>query len=198
MSAAVKERIFEPFYTTTGKDKGTGLGLSATYGTIQQHNGSITVESELNKGTCFTLLLPANQNQVIDTQKEPAEIADISMANILIIDDEEIILETVSEMLKTLNCHVSIASNGPDGIAIYRENPLNYDIIILDKIMPLMNGKDVYLELQKINPQVKVILASGYSDEQAQEILDLGVADFIRKPYTISDLSKILSKQLQR
>jgi len=194
MSEEVQQRIFEPFFTTKGKDKGTGLGLSATYGTIQQHNGHISVNSKLDQGTAFTVLLPANKKATLSIENTLDTLTDIRSTRVLIIDDEEIILETVSELLEALGCKVKTSNNGADGVEIYKANPSSFDIVILDKIMPGMGGKEVYIELKKINPKIKTVLASGYSNEQAQDILDLGVSGFIRKPYTMAALSKLLSE----
>jgi len=115
-----------------------------------------------------------------------------------LIDDEEVILFTVGEMLTTLNCEVTTASDGEKGVEIFKQNPDGFDVVILDKIMPRMNGLEVYLKLKEIKEDVKVILASGYSEEQAQEILDMGVSAFIRKPYTMSILSENLSKLINK
>lgn len=198
MSSEVMERIFEPFFTTKDKDKGTGLGLSATYGTIQQHSGSITVDSEQGKGSVFTILLPASHENVLGDREKGQTLSDISSTRILLIDDEEVILFTVSEMLNAMNCAVETASDGYKGIEIFKQDPEKFDVIILDKIMPRMSGLEVYLKLKEIKDDVKVILASGYSEEQAQQILDTGVSAFIRKPYTMSILSETLSKILEK
>ena len=192
----VIERIFEPFFTTKSKNKGTGLGLSATYGTVQQHSGVITVESTLNEGSCFTIYLPASKEQESAYDKTSEKPCDLNGKNILIIDDDEIILLTAKEILKQLGCHVTAFASALKGIEHYRQNFEGIDIVLLDKIMPEMNGLEVFKELKKINPHVKVVLASGYSEEQAQELLDEGVKAFIRKPYTISALSKELYNQL--
>ena len=197
MTQEVKERIFEPFFTTKGKDKGTGLGLSATYGAIQQHSGAITVDSELGKGSTFIMYLPASIEKNILQTTESDKPEDLTGTNILIIDDEEIILITASEILKELGCHVTAVSSGIKGIDFYKEKHNDIDIVILDKIMPEMNGLEVFRELKKIEPDVKVVLASGYSEEQAQDLLNEGVKAFIRKPYTASALSKELSYQLK-
>ncbi|MCM8540640.1 MAG: response regulator [Lentisphaeraceae bacterium] len=198
MSKEVMERIFEPFFTTKEKDKGTGLGLSATYGTIQQHGGAIVVDSELGKGSSFTILLPASQERSLDDFQHGRKLNNLSSTRVLLIDDEEVILFTVSEILNALNCKVTTASDGQKGIDIYKANPDEYDIIILDKIMPRMNGMEVYLKLKEIKEDVKVILASGYSEEQAQDILDAGVSAFIRKPYSMSTLSENLAKLINQ
>jgi CheY-like chemotaxis protein len=197
MPQEVMERIFEPFFTTKDKDKGTGLGLSATYGAIQQHSGHISVESTLGEGTTFTLLLPSSQEKTIFNNVDN-KIADISSSRILIIDDEPIILFTVSEILRELGCQVETAEDGPKGIEIYEKNPDLFDIIILDKIMPRMNGLEVFYKLREIKDDVKVILASGYSEEQAQQILDSGVKAFIRKPYTMATLTKVLAEHIHK
>ena len=198
MSREVMERIFEPFFTTKEKDKGTGLGLSATYGTIQQHGGAIHVDSNIGEGTSFTILLPASQERSLDDFQSGRKLNNLSSTKVLLIDDEEVILFTVSEILKALNCKVTTASDGQKGIDIYKENPDEFDVIILDKIMPKMNGMEVYLKLKEIKEDVKVILASGYSEEQAQEILDAGVSAFIRKPYSMSTLSENLAKLINQ
>lgn len=196
MPQEIKERIFEPFFTTKSKNKGTGLGLSATYGTIQQHSGAITVDSKLEHGSCFTIYLPASTEKKDIQELSSDSPADLSGKRILIIDDEEIILLTAKEILKQLDCNVDTFPSALQGIEYYRNNSEKIDIVILDKIMPEMNGLEVFKKLKEINPEVKVVLASGYSEEQAQDLLDEGVKAFIRKPYTISALSKELYNHL--
>ena len=196
MSPEILEKIFEPFFTTKGKYKGTGLGLSATYGAIEQHCGHIAVDSTLNEGTTFTIFLPTSQKRSIT--KNDIAIADIKSTRVLLIDDEPIILFTVSEILKELGCGITTAEDGPTGIDIFRKDPDAFDVVILDKIMPRMNGFEVYKKLKEIKTDVKAILSSGYSDEQAQEMLDHGVQAFIRKPYTIATLAQALADQVSQ
>ena len=193
MSQEIMERIFEPFFTTKDKNKGTGLGLSATYGAVQQHNGHIYVESTIGEGTTFTLLLPASQEKAI-TKDEETKIEDFTETKVLLIDDESVILFTVSELLTELGCEVETAQEGLKGIEIFEKDPDSFDVVILDNIMPHMNGLEVFRKLREIKDDVKVVLASGYSEEKAQTLLDSGVKAFIRKPYTMATLAKVLGE----
>ncbi len=197
MDSALLTRIFEPFFTTKSAEEGTGLGLAAVFGTVQQHKGSITVSSELGTGSTFTILLPlANDVKTNRISQSPINHGD---GCILIVDDEEIMRETASSLLRELGYAVLLAENGKQGAEIYAENHTNIDLVILDMIMPEMNGRDCFHEMHKINPQVNAILTSGFAQvEDIQEMLDSGLVSFIRKPYRSAQLSKVVQETLQK
>jgi len=200
MDEKTKERIFEPFFTTKEMGRGTGLGLATVYGIIRNHNGFINVYSEKGQGTTFNIYLPASPRKEtkdrIEATDSTAEIAK-GTETILIIDDESMILNVGKEMLKTLGYTIHTAQDGPTAIAFYKEAPESIDLVILDMVMPEMGGGEVFDKLKIINPQVKVLLSSGYSlNGQASRIIDRGCVGFIQKPFTILDIARQLRKIL--
>lgn len=189
MDEATKQRIFEPFFTTKEMSRGTGLGLASTYGIIKNHNGFINVYSEKGRGTTFNIYLPASQKEVAEA-KEPVVPALRGTETVLLVDDEKIIRDVGNDMLHYLGYTVLIAESGSEAISIYSKNQSGIDMVILDMIMPDMNGQETFQRLAEINPDVNVLLSSGYSiNGQAQEIMARGCKGFIQKPFNLEDLS---------
>jgi len=196
MDESTKQRIFDPFFTTKEMGRGTGLGLATVYGIIQNHEGFITVYSVKGKGSTFTIYLPASGKKVTEEKILPEEILK-GHETLLLVDDEEIIIDVGKEILETLGYKVFIARSGREAIEKYRKNHDTIHMVILDMIMPDMGGGDTYGAFKEINPNVKVLLSSGYSiDGQATEIMDRGCNGFIQKPFTIKSLSKKLREIL--
>ncbi|MEE9910827.1 MAG: PAS domain S-box protein [Deltaproteobacteria bacterium] len=192
MDAQTRERIFEPFFTTKRPDKGTGMGLASVYGIIKNHGGFITVESEPGKGSTFRIFLPASsQNKLSEENISREEQPLTCRENILIVDDELSNVFPTKELLKNLGYRVTAVGSGQEAITIYTEKRQEFDLVILDMIMPGISGGKTFNALLEINPAVKVILSSGYSvDGEAQQIMDRGCRGFIQKPFRILDLSK--------
>lgn len=198
MDEKTKERIFEPFFTTKEMGRGTGLGLASVYGIIKNHNGFINVYSEKGQGTTFNIYLPVSARKEITQQKEnqSAEIVG-GTETILIVDDEAMIINIGREILKTLGYTILTAQSGPAALDIYRQSEIKIDLIILDMVMPEMGGGDVFDKLKKIDPDVKVLLSSGYSlNGHASKIIDRGCVGFIQKPFTIREIASQLRKIL--
>jgi PAS domain S-box-containing protein len=198
MDKKTKERIFDPFFTTKGLAKGTGLGLASVYGIIKAHGGYIDVYSEKGQGTTFKIYLPASEEkEVIEKEKLPEEVSK-GKETVLLVDDEEMILDVGQELLKTLGYKVLIAEGGKEAIDIYKTNKENIDIVILDMIMPVIGGGEVYDRMKEIEPKIKVLLSSGYSiNGQATEILKRGCSGFIQKPFTMKELSQNIRDVLE-
>jgi PAS domain S-box-containing protein len=190
MDETTRKRIFDPFFTTKEMGRGTGLGLASAYGTIKNHGGFIDVYSEQGKGSTFNLYLPASGKKVIEEvelSKDVLKGAEI----VLLVDDEDMIIDVGKPMLEKLGYNALIAKSGKDAIEIYKGQKDQIDIVILDMIMPEMGGGDTHDRLRKINPEIKVLLSSGYSvDGQATEILERGCDGFIQKPFSMKDLSQ--------
>jgi len=185
-----QKRIFEPFFTTKEMGRGTGLGLASVYGIVKNHGGYINVYSEKNQGTRFTIYLPASEKEVIDEQ-EPLSAIMKGTGTILLIDDEEMIIDIGEELLMELGYKVLIAKSGLEAINIYGDNSESIDLVVMDMIMPGMGGGEAYDRLKKINPEVKVLLSSGYSiNGQASRILERGCDGFIQKPFHMKQLSE--------
>ncbi|MBN2442867.1 MAG: response regulator [Spirochaetales bacterium] len=198
MDKKTMDRIFEPFFTTKSEGKGTGLGLAATYGIVNEHKGEIYVESTLNKGTVFTIVLPIAVDTISDTKKKERKQIESGEGCILIVDDEYIIRSATSKLLEKTGYEVLTAEDGMEAIEIYKKNMNSIDIILLDLIMPHKSGKDTYYELKAINSDVKIIISSGYTpDINTEDLLKAGARGFIKKPYKWEELAIIIKKVLQ-
>ncbi len=195
MTQKVKENIFEPFFTTKGEGKGTGLGLATVYGIVKNHGGHINVYSEPGEGTTFTLFFPVSEKDIKKIEKKDGLIK--GDATILVVDDEKDVRKLAKKMLSGLGYNVIVAENGKEALIIYKAEKENIDLVLLDMIMPELAGRETNLELRKINPDIKVLLSSGYSrNGMAGEILEEGVSGFIQKPFTLVELSKKISEIL--
>jgi CheY-like chemotaxis protein len=192
MDKETQERIFEPFFTTKKMGRGTGLGLASVYGIVKNHGGCAEVQSREGEGTAFTIYLPASKQKASRTE-EPQPQALQGSGTILLIDDEEMILHVGKEMLGKIGYRVMTASSGKEAIEIFSTFSGRIDLVLLDMIMPEMNGAEVFEKLREIHPRIKVLLCSGYSiDGKAGELLKKGCRGFIQKPYTLSKLSQTL------
>lgn len=188
MDGSTKQRIFEPFFTTKEKGKGTGLGLSMVYGVVKNHGGFVNVYSESGEGSTFKVYLPLSGKPEIMESVVETEMAR-GHEVVLVIDDEEAIRQVASDILGSYGYRVRLAVDGEEGVAVYRSQAKQIDLVILDMVMPRQGGRDTFIKLQKINPQVRVLFSTGYSqNEKVNEILALGVRGFIQKPYQIRDL----------
>jgi PAS domain S-box-containing protein len=191
------ERIFEPFFTTKEVGKGTGLGLASVYGIIKNHNGIIRVYSEKNYGASFNIYLPAsNLEEMVDTEVNSELLK--GNETILLVDDEEGTILVEKLMLEELGYTVFPVRSGRQAIDLYKENITGFDLVALDMIMPEMNGKDTFDELKKINPNVRVILVSGYGlNKPIQELMKSGCMGYIQKPFDIVQLSQRIREALE-
>jgi len=190
MDKATLERVFEPFFTTKEMGRGTGLGLASAYGIIKNHGGIIIVSSEKGKGATFNIYLPASEREVFK-EKELSEDILKGAETILLVDDEKMILDVGKELLKKLGYKVLVAKGGKAAVELYESNNEEIDMVILDMIMPHMGGGDTYDLMKTINPNIKILLSSGYSiDGQATEIMKRGCNGFIQKPFDMKGLSQ--------
>ena len=190
MDKAIRERIFDPFFTTKRMDRGAGLGLASVYGIIKNHGGFIDVYSEKGIGTTFKIHLPTSEKEPVK-EKNVYEKVLKGTETILFVDDEDIIIRVGKDMIESLGYEVLIAENGKEAIEIYKKNMDKIDMVMLDIIMPVMDGGETYDKLKEINPDIKVLLSSGYGiNGQATEILDRGCNGFIQKPFNMRALSK--------
>jgi len=186
MEEATRKRIFEPFFTTKDIGKGTGLGLALVFGVVENHNGFIDAESEPGKGTRFTLYLPTAELPVETQSLQTTGYADLpgGTEKILFIEDEELIQGFVKSLLESKGYTVIVAGDGVEGLKLYLENHKNIDLIISDIGLPKMSGNEVFMKIRQHNPNMRIILASGYIDPSTKEELEsVGAAHFIQKPY---------------
>ncbi len=197
MDEATQQRIFEPFFTTKEMGRGTGLGLASVYGIIKNHGGFINVYSEKGVGTTFNCYLPASKDQVLEQEKVLYKTVLKGSETILLVDDEDLIIDVSQDILKLLGYNVLTAKDGKEAMQAYKKNQDKIDMVILDMIMPGMNGGEVYNKMKEINPDIKVLLSSGYSlNEQSAEILERGCNDFIQKPFNMMDISEKIRRIL--
>jgi len=198
MDQKTQKRMFEPFFTTKPQGEGTGMGLASVYGTVVNHHGAIEVESEVGRGAAVTIYLPLAE--VPEQKKTETAVRTASPrpdARILLVDDEEPIRVTTSEMLRNRGFRVDTCRDGDEAVDCYRKSWQHIDLVILDMAMPAMDGRDAFIAMRRINPEVKAILATGYSlDCRSQEILDQGVRAFIQKPFHIDQLVETVTRTL--
>ena len=189
MDNATRLQIFDPFFTTKEKGRGTGLGLASAYGIIKNHGGMITVYSEIGHGTTFNIYLPASDKKVHQEVRVEGGLIKGS-ATILLVDDEEMIMEVGQIMLEKLGYRVVAARGGQEAVKVITDMGAEIDLVILDMIMPGMDGGKTFDRIREVQPGVPVLLSSGYAmNGQAFEIMQRGCNGFIQKPYNISELS---------
>lgn len=193
MDSQVVERIFDPFFTSKDPDVGTGLGLAMAYNIIKQHKGMINVYSEPDMGSTFNIFLPQADRVTLLPAESVSNFEFGSYAgHILVIDDEDIIRETAKGLLEALGFDVLVATGGDEGIALYKEHGDKIRAVLLDMAMPKKSGKDVFLELQQIDKEIKVVLSSGYrQDRRVEDTMRLGVDAFIQKPYSLVQIKEV-------
>jgi PAS domain S-box-containing protein len=188
MDAATMEKIFDPFFTTNEVGKGTGLGLASAYNIIKNHRGFIDVSSVLSEGSTFEIYLPSSSKQVQAPILQSTK-PHTGTESILVVDDEEEILEVVSSMLEMLGYDVFRAEGGQEALTALRENPA-IKLVVLDMLMPGMDGVEAFTELKKISKDLKIILSSGFSvKDKMAENLAQGCNGFLSKPFNLVELS---------
>ncbi|SFM86103.1 hybrid sensor histidine kinase/response regulator [Thermodesulforhabdus norvegica] len=193
MSREMLDRIFEPFFTT--KEKGTGLGLSTVYGIVKGSGGNIWVYSEPGRGTTFKIYLPqaekADRPKLLRAECRSTEFCkDVSGKHILVVEDEDLLRKFLEEVLNRIGCKVTVAADPKEAISLVEEKGLRPDLLLTDLIMPRMNGKELAYYLKSIQPNLKVIYMSGYTDNS---VSNYGMAEFdegfLQKPFTVEELA---------
>jgi PAS domain S-box-containing protein len=199
MTPEVQKRIFEPFYTTKGPGRGTGLGLAMVYGIVKNHGGHIDVYSEVGLGTTMRVYLPGTWGTIEEKRRSETMASSDRRATILLIDDEEMVRELGREILEAYNYSVIVAAHGREGVRIFREHRDNIDLVILDMIMPEKGGRQVFREIRAMKPGVRIVLCSGYGQEQSfDELLDDGAVGFLQKPFQHSELVVKVEEALKK
>ncbi len=198
MESEVLDRIFEPFYTTKKSGEGTGLGLAMVFGIVKNHRGDITCHSEPGVGTTFKICFPV----ITGDKKKPevsasGEFAALGTETILLVDDEDLIADLGKRILTKSGYPVLTASNGQEALRVYMKEKAVISLVIVDMIMPVMGGKECLYKLLKINPEVKVLIASGFvPDAETREAIETGAKGFVSKPFHVDKLLRAVREAL--
>jgi len=195
-----RKHIFEPFFTTKRAGEGTGMGLAAAYGTARMHRGTLVADGESNPGATFHFYLPlAEGRAALADEETPLPRSADQPARVMLVDDEEVVRRAVGMALRELGHTVTVCEDGVSAVDEYRLGWREIDVVVLDMVMPDLTGKQTFLKLREINPDARVILASGYSiDQEAQEGLDAGAVAFVEKPFKVAALSRRISEVVSR
>ncbi|MGE5252999.1 MAG: GAF domain-containing protein, partial [Planctomycetaceae bacterium] len=198
MDEEVKKRIFEPFFTTKPVGEGTGLGLSVVYGIVKSHKGNITVFSEPGKGSVFKVYLPKAITGFAEETEAPQPIPR-GNERILFVDDEEIIVQSVRNMLERLGYKVTTVTDSEDALKLFSAKPSEFDLVMTDQTMPGMTGEDLGKEVMRLRPGIPVILCTGYSDlVSSEKALTMGFQGFIMKPFTLRESAELVRRMLDQ
>jgi PAS domain S-box-containing protein len=198
MDAATQRHIFEPFFTTKGLGKGTGMGMASVYGTVENHHGAIQVESEPGSGTTITMTFPFTV-ALGESSEEPRMEVPTMGGRILLIDDDHGVADSMSTMLRRKGYETTVCLSGREGVLEYERTWTDVSLVLLDMIMPEMSGLETLRALKSLNPDVRVVLISGYSFSEAmEEMKDVGAAGFLVKPITSKDLLRTISEVILR
>jgi CheY-like chemotaxis protein len=199
MTPETRKRIFEPFFTTRGIGKGTGLGLAVVFGVVQTHKGFIDVESELGKGTTFRLYLPVSEVAEPISVKDEETLEEIPGGTemLLVVEDEEMLMASLQMVLVEKGYKVLSAEDGLTALKIYQERENDIALVLTDLGLPNMTGLEVCQRIKKINPNERMILATGYLDpEMKSEFLKAGIQHFLFKPYDLKQVLKVVREVL--
>jgi len=196
MTQEVKDKIFDPYFTTKGAGKGTGMGLSIVHGIVKSYGGFITLSSKLGKGTTFNVFLPVvNEEELPD--KEATEQIPIGMERILFIDDEDILADMGKTMLERLGYHVTVRQSSLEALEIFQNQPDQFDVVISDQTMPGMTGVDLAQRMLQIRPDIPIILCTGYSSTISEKkAKSFGIREFALKPVQKKDIAMLIRKVL--
>jgi len=195
----IKTRIFEPFFTTKEQGKGTGMGLAVAHGIINSHKGIITLESELHKGSIFTILLPELAGQAHSINRRPKPVKDIQTGRekILFVDDEPLLLDLGKKVLESLSYNVTEMNNSIEALELFQRDPEKFDLVITDQTMPKMTGHELAKKLIEIRPDIPIILCTGYSQTVSPEVAyATGIKEYLEKPVSKKNFAEAIRSVL--
>jgi CheY-like chemotaxis protein len=193
----LKDRIFDPYFTTKEKGVGTGLGLAVVQGIVQNHGGAITVESAAGEGTRFDVYLP---RATIEIKSKIKTLKAIPSGNekVLFVDDDVTLADLGGKLLSTLGYQVVTQSDPRRALEVFRESPNRFDLVITDMIMPGLTGDALAREVTKHRPDIPIIVCTGFSDSvDADQLAKVGIRGILRKPITIHKLGQVIRQALE-
>ncbi|HET6429959.1 MAG TPA: ATP-binding protein [Phycisphaerae bacterium] len=194
MDAKLQQRIFEPFFTTKSAGKGTGLGLASVYGCVRSHAGAIDVYSELGRGSTFKVLLPLAETEAGPPSPQAGRPIK-GAGNILLVDDEDVVRNFTARALRGLGYTVTPAADGVEAVEVFGEAEGHFDAVVLDLIMPKLGGEDAFRLMKEIDPNVRVLVATGFSQPGViDSLLRQGVVAVLIKPFSIENLSREIAR----
>jgi len=197
MNQSIQKKIFDPYFTTKEKGKGTGLGLAVVYGIMQEHKGDIKVYSEEGKGSTFNVYLPlmkTNATPVLDNRSSKLQTG---TEKILLVDDEISVAKLEGQMLSRLGYQVTEQTSSVDALNRFKTNPEHFDLVISDMTMPNMTGDQLAKEILSIEPDMPIIICTGFSERVNKEQAEIiGVKGFLMKPVVKSDMAQMVRKVL--
>ncbi|MBI5591789.1 MAG: PAS domain S-box protein [Deltaproteobacteria bacterium] len=198
MDRGVMDRMFDPFFTTKRSGEGTGMGLSVVHGIVKRHNGTLSVSSQVGKGTVFHLFIPRIEDLKKDTP-ESLSVVSKGRGRILFVDDEKTLVELVQQILEFLGYEVIARTSAMEALELFRSQPDQFDLVITDYTMPHMTGLALAKEILNIRPDEPIILCTGYNEMITEEnARSTGIREFIMKPVTINELSKKVAAALDK
>jgi CheY-like chemotaxis protein/anti-sigma regulatory factor (Ser/Thr protein kinase) len=195
----VIKKIFEPFFTTKVKGEGTGMGLALVYGIVQEMKGGVNVYSEPGMGTTFEILIPEQPQGIGPDENKKIELPKMGKGRILMVDDEPSIIEWTSQILITLGYEVVGMNNGPDALEAFKQDPMGFDLLLTDLIMPRMTGLELSALIRSQRADIPIVLCTGFSGELTAERMNAcGIFARIMKPMIASELSGIINDALNK
>jgi len=194
------EKIFEPYFTTKEVGKGTGMGLSIVHGIVKSYNGEITVESEVNKGTCFNIYLPVIDAEALVQEKILEQmIPPKGSERVLVVDDVKASLDTLTDTLEWLGYNVTGRTSSIEALEAFRHNPARFDLVITDQTMPNMTGRELAQKLMSIRKDIPIILCTGFSEQiDEKRAKEMGIRAFVMKPIVMEQIAKTIRDALDR
>ncbi len=196
VTPTVKDKIFDPYFTTKEAGKGTGMGLAMVHGIVKNYGGFISLDSELGKGTVFHVFLPTVKKEAL-TENKMNDQTPTGKERILFVDDEEILANMGKTMLERLGYHVTVRKSSLEALEIFQNQPDKFDLVITDQTMPGMTGSDLSRRMLQIRPEIPIILCTGYSTIMSEEkAKSMGIKEFAFKPLTKQDIAKLIRKVL--
>jgi PAS domain S-box-containing protein len=194
----IREKIFDPYFSTKGVGKGSGMGLAITHGIITRYGGFINVESNPGAGSIFHVFFPAIEHEALP-EIQNVQTASVGNARILLVDDEDMLLELGKEILESLGYEVTVRKSSREALVTFKNQPDLFDVVITDQTMPEMTGIDLAREILEIRADIPIILCTGYSSlVNEKEARTCGIKEFVMKPVTIAGMATLLKKVLNQ